>query len=114
MTDPHIEKLAGKLIGLPLAELSPAEINERIAAVIGDADRDVAQAALDRAAEIMRERTAVALWHVETLRTISRLAAATGCPDDADVTEWLLGLGLIEPDGAGGYVVTVRAATRLV
>jgi len=105
-------RYAVELIALPLAELSAAEINARISAVIGGADGDIAQAALARAADIMKQRTAVAVRHAETLTAISRLAAATGCPDDTDVAAWLQGLGLIEPDGAGGYRLAARAALR--
>jgi hypothetical protein len=53
-----IEKLAAELVGLRLAGLLPAEADERIAAVLGDADRDVAQGALDRAGQIMTQRAA--------------------------------------------------------
>jgi hypothetical protein len=61
-----------ELIALPLAELSDAEINARISAVIGGADGDIAQAALARAADIMKQRTAVAVRHADTLTAISR------------------------------------------
>jgi hypothetical protein len=114
MNDYRVERLAAELIALPLAELSAAEIDERIATTIGDADRDVARAALARAAEVMQRRTAFAVKHAEMLQTISRLAAATNCPADTDVAAWLQELGLIEPDGAGGYVVTPKAGLRVV
>ena len=112
--DPRIEKLAGELIALPLAELPAGEITERIAATLGDADPDVAQAALDLAAELVRQRTADAAKHAETLLTIFRLANATHCPDGTNAVTWLQELGLIEPDGAGGYMVTPQASTRVV
>jgi hypothetical protein len=112
--DPRIEKLAGELIALPLAELPAGEITERIAATLGDADPDVAQAALDLAAELVRQRTADAAKHAETLLTIFRLANATHCPDGTNAVTWLQGLGLIEPDGAGWYMVTPQASTRVV
>jgi hypothetical protein len=67
--DPRIEKLAGELIALPLAELPAGEITERIAATLGDADPDVAQAALDLAAELVRQRTADAAKQVLSLRS---------------------------------------------
>ena len=66
--DPRIEKLAEELIALPLAELSADEITERIAATVGCTDPDVAQAALDLAAELVRQRTADTAKHAETLR----------------------------------------------
>jgi hypothetical protein len=113
MSDSRVEQLAAELIALPLSELTPAEIDARIATTIGDGDRDVARAALDLAAEIMRKRTAAAVKHAETLTAISRLAAATGCPPDADVAEWLLGLGLIETDGVT-YTPTPKAWLRVV
>ena len=112
--DSRVEQLAAELVALPLAELSPAEVNERISAVIGGADGDIAQAALHRAASIMAERTEKAVRHAEMLQTISRLAAATGCPDDTDVAEFLLGLGLIERDDEGAYRLTAKAALRAV
>ena len=65
-------RYAVELIALPLAELSAAEINARISAVIGGADGDIAQAALARAADIMKQRTAVAVRHADTLTAISR------------------------------------------
>jgi hypothetical protein len=82
--------------------------------IIGDADRDVARAALDRAAKVMQERTAAAMRYAEMLAAIERLANATGCPDDADAAQWLLGLGLIEPDGPCGYRLTAAATLRAV
>jgi hypothetical protein len=42
--------------------------------------------------------------------TISRLANATHCPD---AVTWVQGLGLIESDGTGGYVLTPQATTRV-
>ncbi len=110
----QVEALAAELIALPLAGLSAAEINERIAAVIGDADLDVRQAALDLAAEIIRKRTAAAAKHAEMLQTIERLARATNCPDGTNAVTWVQELGLIEPDGAGWYVLTPLASTRPV
>jgi hypothetical protein len=114
MNDSQVEQLAAELIALPLAELSAAETDRRITAIIGDADRDVARAALDRAAKVMQERTAAAMRYAEMLAAIERLANATGCPDDADAAQWLLGLGLIEPDGPCGYRLTAAATLRAV
>jgi hypothetical protein len=114
MTGSRVEALAAELIALPLAELSAAEISLQIAGVLGDADLDIRQAALDLASEIMRKRTAATVRHAEMLQTIERLAHATHCPDGTDAVTWLQGLGLIEPDGAGGYRVTARSSTRAV
>lgn len=114
MTDLRVEALAAALVALPLADLAPAEANELIAATLGDADRDIAQAALDRAAKVMQERTAAAMRYAEMLAAIERLANATGCPDDADAAQWLFGLGLIEPDGPCGYRLTAAATLRAV
>jgi len=94
--------------------MGQSEIDAKILDVVGNADRDVAQAALARAAEVMKKRTAFAARHAEMLQTISRLAAATNCPADTDVAEWLQELGLIEPDGVGGFVVTPKANLRSV
>lgn len=114
MTDSRVEALAAELIALPLAELSASEADEAIAACIGDADQDVAQAALDLAAERVRQRAAAAVRRAETLLMIARLAHATNCPDGTDAVTWVQGLGLIEPDGAGGYVQTPKASVRVV
>ena|SRR5450631_2483428 len=108
-----VERLANELAALRLAELSPAEASLAIAAVICDATLDDGRAALVRAAEIIQQRTAAAVRHAETLTAISRLAAATGCPPDADVAGWLLGLGLIETDGVT-YTPTPKAELRVV
>jgi hypothetical protein len=114
MTDSRVEALAAELVALPLAEMAAAEINRRIADIIGDADRDFAQAALDLAAAIMKQRTAAAAKYAEMLQTIERLAHATNCPDGTNAVTWLQELGLIEPDGAGGYVLTPKAGLRSV
>jgi hypothetical protein len=116
MTIPRseVEALARELIALPLAELSATQVCEQIAATLGDADPEVAQAALDRAAEIMHERTTIAIRHAEMLRTIVRLSAATGCPDGTDAGAWLEGLGLIERDDGGAYRLTPKAKLRAV
>jgi deoxyribose-phosphate aldolase len=111
MTASRIEQLAAEL--LALTGLSAADADERIAAVIGDADRDVAQAALDLAAETIRQRTVAAAKHAAMLQTIERLAHATHCPDGTDAKGWLLELGLIERDGLG-YRLTERAHPHVV
>jgi hypothetical protein len=62
----------------------------------------------------MQERTAAAMRHAEMLAAFERLAAATSCPDDADAAQWLLALGLIEPDGPYAYRLTPKAGLRVV
>jgi hypothetical protein len=114
MTGFLVEKLAAELIALPLAELTAAEIAERIAGVLGDADLEIRQGALDRASEIMFQRAAAAVKHAGMLKVVERLARATNCPADANFVEWCLSRGLIERDDAGGYVVTSRAGLRAV
>jgi hypothetical protein len=111
------ERLAAELVALPLAELSPAEASLAIAGVICNATPDDGCAALDRAGEIMRERTAAAVnavKHVESWKLIERLGNATLCPEGTSSVAWLEGLGLIEPDGAGAYVATEKAKLRAV
>ncbi|HTA99363.1 MAG TPA: hypothetical protein VK804_02720 [Bradyrhizobium sp.] len=114
MTDAQVEQLANELCALKFDGLAQAEIDARILAIVGDLVAGTSRAVLDRAAEIMGQRVAAAARQAETLQTIGRLANATQCPDDVDAVTWLEGLGLIEPDGAGGYVLTPQAATRAI
>jgi hypothetical protein len=114
MADSRVEALAAELTALPLAELSPAEVDMAIAGVICDATPDDGRAALDRAAEIMQQRTAATARHAEMWQMIEQLSHATLCPDGTSAVTWLEGLDLIEPDGAGGWLVTPKASTRLV
>jgi hypothetical protein len=109
-----VERLAAELVALPLSGLSAVEANELIVGVLGDADLDIRQAALDLAAELMRKRSAETARKANVLLALSRLANATGCPPGTPIGPWLEGLGLIEPDGVGGYVPTPQASTRLV
>jgi hypothetical protein len=48
--------------------------------VLGDADLDIRQGALDLASEIMRKRSAETVEKSNALLTLSRLANATDCP----------------------------------
>jgi hypothetical protein len=112
-TDSQVEQLAAELVALPLAQFL-AEIDARIAAVLGDVDRETAQAALDRAAEIMRHRAIASARHTESLEMVGRLANATRCPAGSSPVTWLEGLGLIERDNTGGYVKTPKATARVV
>jgi hypothetical protein len=60
------------------------------------------------------ERLAKATRQAELLTVAARLARASGCPPETNVVTWCLSHGLIALDGAGGYVVTPKASTRLV
>jgi hypothetical protein len=76
--------------------------------VLGDADLDIRQGALDLASEIMRKRSAETVQKSNALLTLSRLANATGCPPGTPIIPWLESLGLAERKG-DTYAVTPKA-----
>jgi hypothetical protein len=108
-----VEKLANELCALRFENLSQAETDAKILAIVGDLVAETSREVLDRAAVLVRERAAAAVKHVEMLETIERLARATHCPDGADAATWLLELGLVERDGLA-YRLTPRAGVRAV
>jgi hypothetical protein len=64
--------------------------------------------------ESQTERLARAERTAEMLTVAARLARASGCPVETNVMAWCEAHGLIAPDGAGGYVLTPQASTRVV
>jgi hypothetical protein len=109
-----VEQLASELCALPLSELSADEANDRIVGVLGDEDQDIRIAALCMASELLRQRTEAAIKKGEMWPMIERLSNAVGVPDGVSSVTRLLELGLIEPDGAGGYLATARSRPRAV
>lgn len=93
---PKLEEIAIELANTPFD-------GEKISAATTDLNDTDADAVIERAAEIKEQDAEAEAAEADTLRALSRLAHASGCPRGTAITPWLLARGLIELGDDGRY-----------